>query len=112
MERVTLAADGPQFSRMVMGYWRLLEWNMAPMQLADFIQQHIDLGITTTDHADIYGGYQCEAAFGAALKQAPHLRQQIEIVSKCGIALTARPEHQLNHYNTEARHIIQSAEQS
>lgn len=112
MERVTLAAGGPQFSRMVMGYWRLLEWNMAPMQLADFIQQHIDLGITTTDHADIYGGYQCEAAFGAALKQAPHLRQQIEIVSKCGIALTARPEHQLNHYNTEARHIIQSAEQS
>ncbi len=43
-------------------------------------------GVTTVDHADIYGDYQCEAAFGEALEQAPHLRSRMEIVSKCGIA--------------------------
>jgi predicted oxidoreductase len=69
-----------------MGYWRLMDWNMSPGELVSFIEQHLDLGITTVDHADIYGDYQCEAAFGEALKLAPHLRSRMEIVSKCGIA--------------------------
>ncbi len=59
---------------------------MSPGELVSFIEQHLDLGITTVDHADIYGDYQCEAAFGEALKRAPHLRSRMEIVSKCGIA--------------------------
>ena len=68
VQRITLAPQGPEFSRFVMGYWRLMDWNMSPLQLASFIEEHIDLGVTTVDHADIYGGYQCEAAFGEALK--------------------------------------------
>ena len=64
VQRITLAPQGPEFSRFVMGYWRLMDWNMSPLQLASFIEEHIDLGVTTVDHADIYGGYQCEAAFG------------------------------------------------
>ncbi len=36
----------------------------------------------------------------------------MEIVTKCGIALTAKPEHALNHYNTGKDHIIASAEAS
>lgn len=85
---------------------------MSPVQLADFIEEHLDLGITTVDHADIYGGYQCEAAFGEALKRAPALRERMEIVTKCGIATTAKPEHALGHYITDSAHIVKSAEQS
>jgi predicted oxidoreductase len=95
-----------------MGYWRLMDWNMSPLQLASFIEEHIDLGVTTVDHADIYGGYQCEAAFGEALKLVPALRDRMEIVTKCGIATTAKPEHALGHYITDSAHIIKSAEQS
>ncbi|MCU2621780.1 aldo/keto reductase family oxidoreductase [Enterobacter hormaechei] len=112
VQRITLAPQGPEFSRFVMGYWRLMEWNMSPVQLADFIEEHLDLGITTVDHADIYGGYQCEAAFGEALKRAPALRERMEIVTKCGIATTAKPEHALGHYITDSAHIVKSAEQS
>lgn len=112
VQRITLAPQGPEFSRFVMGYWRLMDWNMSPGELVSFIESHLDLGITTVDHADIYGGYQCEAAFGNALRQAPHLRQRLEIVSKCGIATTAKPENQLGHYITDRAHIIHSAEQS
>ncbi|CAM7806634.1 MULTISPECIES: aldo/keto reductase [Enterobacter] len=112
VQRITLAPQGPEFSRFVMGYWRLMDWNMSPLQLASFIEEHLDLGITTVDHADIYGGYQCEAAFGEALKLVPALRDRMEIVTKCGIATTAKPEHALGHYITDSAHIIKSAEQS
>lgn len=112
VQRITHAPQGPEFSRFVMGYWRLMDWNMSPVQLADFIEEHLDLGITTVDHADIYGGYQCEAAFGDALKRAPALRERMEIVTKCGIATTAKPENALGHYITDSAHIVKSAEQS
>lgn len=112
VQRITLAPQGPTFSRFVMGYWRLMDWQLSPRQLVSFIEEHLDLGITTVDHADIYGGYLCEAAFGEALKLAPALREQMEIVTKCGIATTAKPEHALGHYITDADHIIKSAEQS
>lgn len=112
VQRIALAPQGPEFSRFVMGYWRLMDWNMSPQQLVSFIESHLDLGVTTVDHADIYGGYLCEGAFGEALKLAPHLRARMEIVSKCGIATTAKPEHVLGHYITERDHIIRSAEQS
>ncbi|MCM7884309.1 aldo/keto reductase [Enterobacter sichuanensis] len=112
VQRITLAPQGPEFSRFLMGYWRLMDWNMSPLQLASFIEEHIDLGVTTVDHADIYGGYQCEAAFGEALRLVPALRDRMEIVTKCGIATTAKPEHALGHYITDSAHIIKSAEQS
>jgi len=112
VQRIALAPQGPEFSRFVMGYWRLMEWNFTPRQLVSFIEAHLDLGVTTVDHADIYGGYQCEAAFGEALNLAPHLRARMEMVTKCGIATTAKPEHALGHYITERDHIIHSAEQS
>ncbi|ELQ6220256.1 aldo/keto reductase [Cronobacter turicensis] len=112
VERILMAPQGPTFSRLVMGYWRLMEWNYSARELVGFIEQHLELGITTVDHADIYGNYQCEAAFGEALRLAPHLREKMEIVTKCGIATTAKPENALGHYITDRTHIVQSAENS
>ena len=112
VQRITIAPQGPEFSRFVMGYWRLMDWNMSARQLVSFIEEHLDLGVTTVDHADIYGGYQCEAAFGEAMKLAPHLREKMQIVTKCGIATTAKEENALGHYITDSAHIIASAEQS
>lgn len=112
VSRVALHPQGPTFSRLIMGYWRLMEWQLSPAALLDLMKYHLDLGVTTIDHADIYGGYQCEEAFGHALRLEPSLRSRMEIVTKCGIALTAKPEHALNHYNTSKDHIIASAEAS
>jgi predicted oxidoreductase len=112
VSRVALHEQGPTFSHLIMGYWRLMEWQLSPAALLDLMKYHLDLGVTTLDHADIYGGYQCEEAFGKALRLEPSLRARMEIVSKCGIALTAKPEHALNHYNTGKAHIIASAENS
>lgn len=112
VQRLPIAPQGPAFSEFVMGYWRLMEWAMTPMQLVAFIEHHLELGVTTVDHADIYGDYRCEAAFGEALRLSPGLRDKLQIVTKCGIATRAKPEHQIGHYNTCRSHILASADNS
>lgn len=67
INKTIIAPQGPQFSELVQGYWRLGDWGMTPQERLRFLKQHIELGITTVDHADIYGGYQCETLFGEAL---------------------------------------------
>ena len=106
--------DSPEFSRIVLGLWRLCNWELTPQQRLTLIEQSLELGITTIDHADIYGSYGGEAQFGEALALAPHLRDKMELVSKCGIKLISpqRPTHRLQHYDTSRAHIIASAENS
>jgi predicted oxidoreductase len=112
--RVKMHLDGPEVSRMVSGFWRLDEWGLSDQELLGWLNQCLELGITTFDHADIYGDYSNEALFGAALKLDPNLRGKIELVSKCDIMLLSRkqPQTQVKHYDTSYEHIIQSAENS
>ena len=101
-------------SRVVAGMWRMTEWDMTPQQRLAFIEQCIALGVTSFDHADIYGGYGVEGLFGEALALQPSLRERIQIVSKCGIKLVSgrRPAHTIQHYDTSAAHIVASVENS
>ncbi|MDH3708713.1 MAG: aldo/keto reductase [Cyclobacteriaceae bacterium] len=105
---------GLEFSRLVHGYWRLAEWNLSDQQLLTLIHDNLEMGITTVDHADIYGDYSCEGLFGGALKLEPALRDKLEIVTKCGIKLISDkfPERKLKHYDYSVDHIVQSVEQS
>lgn len=113
MQRVQLAED-LQFSRVIHGLWRLNEWNYSDRELLQFIEWCTEHGITTFDHADIYGGYTCEKLFGRALALSPSIREKIELVTKCGIVIESpeRPSHRSHHYNTTKSHILASAEQS
>ena len=78
------------------------------------IDECLENGITSFDHADIYGDYTTEADFGRALKDVPLLRTQIQLITKCGIQMLTpnRPHHQLKSYNTSKEHIINSTERS
>ncbi|MDP7980946.1 aldo/keto reductase [Bacillus sp. WLY-B-L8] len=113
MERIQMAQN-LEFSRIIQGFWRLAEWNMTDQELLTFIESCMEMGITTFDHADIYGDYTCEALFGKVLQLKPNLRNNMEIVTKCGIAPPSPkfPERYVAHYNTSTEHIIKSAEQS
>ncbi|ELX7500302.1 aldo/keto reductase family oxidoreductase [Vibrio fluvialis] len=112
--KVTIASQGPEFSELVQGYWRLGEWGMTAQERLTFLKQHLELGITTVDHADIYGNYECEQLFGEALALEPSLREQLQIVTKCDIKLCSAkfPERKINHYDTSAAHIYQSVNNS
>lgn len=94
--------------------WRLAGWNLSVAERVRFIESCLELGVTTFDHADIYGDYQCQKLFGEALKAAPALKERIQLVGKCGIKLVSphRPSHRLKHYDTSAAHILASTEQS
>lgn len=113
MQRIALTED-LSFSRVIHGMWRLGEWNMSPQERLTFIEQCIELGITTFDHADIYGGYTCEGLFGEALKLKPELRDKIEIVTKTGIKLTGdyNAGQKLNYYDTTKEHILHQVDRS
>lgn len=112
--KVTIASQGPEFSELVQGYWRLGEWGMTAQERLTFLKQHLELGITTVDHADIYGNYECEQLFGEALALEPSLREQLQIVTKCDIKLCSVkfPERKINHYDSSAAHIYQSVNNS
>ncbi|WCK56192.1 aldo/keto reductase [Aneurinibacillus sp. Ricciae_BoGa-3] len=113
MDRVKLS-ENLEFSRLTHGMWRLAEWNMSADATLHFIEECLELGITTFDHADIYGNYSCEDLFGTALAQKPSLRSKLQLVSKCGIKLISskHPEHKIKYYDTSKEHIVTSAEQS
>ena len=113
MKKIQLSVD-LSFSRIAHGLWRLNDWNMTPQQLLRFVEEALDMGVTTFDNADIYGEYTCEALFGEIFKLKPALRQRMEIVTKCGIKLKCGkyPDRKIGHYDTSYKHIIASVEQS
>ena len=112
--RTQTRPGGPELSRIVAGMWRMGEWNLTVEQRVTLIEDCIALGVTSFDHADIYGGYSVEGVFGEALRAQPSLRDRIELVSKCGIKLLSpqRPQHAIQHYDTTAAHITASVEES
>ena len=113
MKRIELR-DKLQLSRLVHGVWRLNDWNLDDQELLSLLKQTIELGITSFDHADIYGDYSCEEIFGNALRLDPGLRNQMEIITKCGINLLSSkfPERKVKYYDYSYDHIVGSAENS
>ncbi len=112
MQHANLHPDGPKFSRIIAGAWR---WNTVPTTVIEqLIHTSLDLGITTFDHADIYGDYSNEQSFGDVVARNKSLLQKMQLVTKCGIKLTSgkKPEHRIKHYDSSKEHILRSAEKS
>lgn len=112
MERLAIHPQGPIFSRIISGAWR---WHTVSQDtVARLIQTSLDEGITTFDHADIYGDHGNEEIFGNVLRKNPGLRSQMELVTKCGIKFSSakRPKTWVKHYDTSKEHIVWSVENS
>lgn len=101
-------------SPVVAGVWRMASWGLDVAARVRWIEECLALGVTSFDHADIYGDYQVEALFGEALAAAPGLRDRLQLVTKCGIKLrsAARPAHAIKSYDTSVAHVTASVEQS
>ena len=116
MNRINLTLDGPEVSQIAYGMWRLTEdpEGTGTKRVREKIDACLEAGITTFDHADIYGGYTCEGLFGKALAEAPDLRDQMEIVTKCGIRYPCpeMPDIEEKHYDATADMIEQCVDRS
>jgi len=116
MKRIKLSEQGPEFSKIVFGTMNWGSWggNLNPQQTLTLIEKSMDLGVTTFDHADIYGDYTTEFDFGKALGLKPEVRQKMELVTKCAIKMVTpnRPNHQVKSYDTSQEHILVSVDNS
>ena len=81
MKQLQFGTSDETVSSVILGCMRL---NGAenPQQVIETAYDH---GITFFDHADIYGGGDCETIFGKALKESTIRREDIFIQTKCGI---------------------------
>jgi predicted oxidoreductase len=94
--------------------WGVWDKNLNTNEMNHLIHLFLENGITTFDHADLYGGYTTEAAFGKALASSKMDRENIQLITKCGIQYVSenRPENVIKHYDYSKEYIIWSAENS
>jgi len=78
-----------------------------PARLSDWIAARLDEGLNVFDHADIYGGGECERLFGDALRASPELAARIRVVTKAGIVPDGQDSSrwQVKHYRAEAEYL-------
>lgn len=105
-----------QLPRVVAGVMRWGKWgaDLSTLEYQELIEGCLENGITAFDHADIYGDYTEEAAFGKVLAQQSSLRQNMQLISKCGIKMMAdvRPHYKVKSYDSGKAHIVASVEAS
>ncbi len=114
MEKIYLSDSGPKVSEAIYGFYRWTENDLTTTKMESIINLCLELGINTFDHADIYGGYQCEEMFGKAIAAKSIRREDLVLFTKCGenIPHPSRPEIRIKHYDTSSAHIIKSIDNS
>ncbi|MCW5520897.1 aldo/keto reductase [Aureitalea sp. L0-47] len=104
-----------EFSRIIQGCmgWGIWGSKLSESEMSQRIHHCLELGITTFDHADIYGDYTTEAAFGDAFHSSGVKREDIQLITKCGIQYVGNTrDNEIKHYQYDANYIIWSAEKS
>ncbi len=115
MQKIYLSDSGPKVSPAVYGFWRWDDTSAHDEETMErIVNLCLELGINTFDHADVYGGYQSEEMFGNVMKKRSFKREDVVLFTKCGVLLphVKRPEIRVKYYDTSARHITASVENS
>jgi len=103
------------YSRIIAGTMSWGSWGkqFKPNEMILLINTCLEAGVTSFDHADIYGAYTTEADFGIAFKQSNIERNTIQLISKCGIAyVSPNRSTKIKHYNYSKEYVIKSVENS
>lgn len=100
MKYVDIGGAGLKASAIAVGCMRISALDHAGV--SRFIHTALDCGVNFFDHADIYGGGECESAFGRVLKEEPGLREKMVLQGKCGIGK--------GMYDFSKEHILESVD--
>jgi predicted oxidoreductase len=104
------------FSKIIAGVMTWGQWGakLSTSQMTKLIEGCYEIGVTTFDHADIYGGHTTEEEWGLAFQKSNLSRDKVQIITKCGIMMPSneRPRIQHKHYDTSQGHIIRSVDKS
>lgn len=102
MKKINLGNSGVEVSAISMGCMRIN--GLSPEALDSHIHAAVEMGINHFDHADIYGGGECETVFGQVLRQDKTLRDKMVLQSKCGIGKKM--------YDFSKKHILEAVDGS
>ena len=103
------------FSRIIQGCMNWGKWgsSLSQNEMERLIHFNLEKGITSFDHADIYGDYTTEMEFGKAFKNSSIEREEVQLISKCGIQYVGETRlNKVKHYQYDSDYIIFSAEKS
>ncbi len=82
-------------------------------EMISLMNHCLENNITTFDHADIYGDYSNEEDFGKAYKKSAIKREDIQLISKCGIQFDVKERtNRIKHYDYDKDYVISSVERS
>ena len=101
MKKTMLGKTGLEIPVIAVGCMRISE--METVRLTEHIRFCIEHGLNFFDHADIYGGGQCESRFAEAFKKTGYKREDVILQSKCAI----RPGVM---YDFTKKHILESVD--
>lgn len=101
MRTIELGKSGMQVPVIASGCMRIN--NLDEKQAASFVDKALSLGVNFFEHADIYGGGECEKIFSKAIGMNPSVREKIILQSKCGIVSGKM-------YDFSKEHILKSVD--
>jgi len=104
-----------KFSRIIQGCMTWGKWGkqLSENEMVQLLHHSLEQGLISFDHADIYGDYTTEADFGAAFAKSGVAREDIQLISKCGIQYVGETrDNFIKHYQYDADYIVWSAEKS
>ena len=88
MYKIQLGKNNLQVPTIGVGCMRMSA--LAVKEAAEFIDQALELAMNFFEHADIYGGGECETLFAEAIGMNAAIREKVILQSKCGIVLGQR----------------------
>jgi len=103
------------YSKLIAGTMLWGSWGkeMTKAKRIELIETAYDVGISSYDHADIYGNYTTENDFGNAFSESGLSRDNVQFISKCGIAMVCENKpYKTKHYNYSSNYIIDSVHNS
>lgn len=104
-----------KFSPIIIGTMRWGIWgaNHSAKGVQNLIETSFEEGLTTFDHADIYGNYTTEKLFGDAFSEMKIDRAEVQFISKCGIEMPCENRNfKIKSYNYSKEHIVNSVNRS
>tara|TARA_R110000737_G_C14601271_1_gene489159 strand:+ start:432 stop:1295 length:864 start_codon:yes stop_codon:yes gene_type:complete len=104
-----------KYSRIIAGTMTWGKWGKqhSAAEMIALMNHCVENNITTFDHADIYGDYTNEEDFGKAFNKSGIKRENIQLISKCGIQFDVKERsNRVKHYDYDKDYIISSVERS
>lgn len=107
MKTMNLGVSGLRVPVVAVGCMRINR--LEKKEAEAFVKGAVEAGANFFDHADVYGGGECESIFARAAGMSPAVRETLLLQSKCGIrpgvAFDFSKEHILNSVEASLKRL-------